>query len=109
MVQELRDYIRAGKHKTFRCDHEELHTMAREFSALALDPQERMTRRFERLCALETPVILPGEQITFLRTVKFVPDIFTPGRCVRRNGAHGTEYPPGLAGLQPGQRCGSGR
>ena len=78
MVQELRDYIRAGKHKTFRCDHEELHTMAREFSALALDPLERMTRRFERLCALETPVILPGEQITFLRTVKFVPDIFTP-------------------------------
>jgi pyruvate-formate lyase len=39
---------------------------AEEFSGLS--SQERMTRRFEKLCAAETPVILPEEQVCFLRT-----------------------------------------
>ena len=51
--------------------------LAPEFSAEGLDPKERMTRRFEILTALEQPVILPGEQICFLRTVAKIPDCFT--------------------------------
>jgi len=74
---ELREYIRAGKHKAFRQEHKGLDTLAQEYAHLALPPIERMTRRFELLCSLEEPVILPQEQICFLRTVKTVPDIFT--------------------------------
>ena len=36
-----------------------------------------MTRRFELMLRLERPVLLPGEQICFLRTVKSLPDCFT--------------------------------
>ena len=36
-----------------------------------------MTRRFELLTSLETPVLLPDERICFMRTVKVIPDVFT--------------------------------
>ena len=75
---ELREYIRAGKHKAFRQEYENLNTLAQEYALLGLSPIERMTRRFGLLCSLEKPVILPHEQICFLRTVKTIPDIFTP-------------------------------
>ena len=78
MVHQLREYIRDGKHRVFRADHNELANLAQEYAALGLSPTERMARRFETLCALEEPVILPFEQICFLRTTKSVPDIFTP-------------------------------
>lgn len=39
-------------------------------------PEERMTMRFEKLCKAETPVILPGEEICYLRTISKIPDIF---------------------------------
>lgn len=42
-----------------------------------MTPIERMVCRFEKLCKAETPVILPGEQICFIRTVKNIPDIFS--------------------------------
>ena len=36
-----------------------------------------MALRFEKLCEAETPVILPGEEICYLRTISNSPDIFT--------------------------------
>lgn len=42
-----------------------------------MPPEERMAWRFEQLCEAEEPVILPGEQICFLRTVENIPDIFS--------------------------------
>lgn len=38
---------------------------------------ERVCVRFERLCAAETPVILPDEKICFIRTVENLPDILS--------------------------------
>lgn len=35
----------------------------------------RMAYRFQKVCEAETPVILPGEKICFLRTVSNLPDI----------------------------------
>lgn len=43
----------------------------------SMTPIERMTYRFEKLSAAETPVLLEGEKICFLRTIKNIPDIFT--------------------------------
>ncbi|MBE6589053.1 MAG: pyruvate formate-lyase [Ruminococcaceae bacterium] len=48
-----------------------------EFSALGLDPAERMCRRFERVTAMELPRILPDEQIVLTRSVSEIGDIFT--------------------------------
>ncbi len=50
---------------------------AEEFSAQKLDPKERMTRRFERMCRMETPIILEDEQICYLRTISDIPECFT--------------------------------
>ena len=72
MNKELYNYIREKKHHKYR----------KEIS-LAFDkdmpPIERMTYRFEQLSKAETPVLLDGEKICFLRTVKNIPDIFTEG------------------------------
>ena len=71
----LKEYIEAGHHKAHR---REVCFEGFAASLSGLEPRERMTRRFEMLCGLEEPVLLPGEQIVFLRTVTTVPDCFTP-------------------------------
>lgn len=77
-METLREYIRSGKHRVHRRQHHALEALAQQYAAEGLCAEERMTRRFELLCALEEPVLLPGEKICFLRTVTTVPDIFTP-------------------------------
>ena len=74
----LREYVIEKKHHIYRKDHACLDGLAEEYKALGLSPVERMTRRFELLAALEEPVLLPEEKICFLRTVKKIPDCFTP-------------------------------
>lgn len=74
-MKELFTYIVEKKHHAYR--HELDWQPAEEFSRLELSPEERMTRRFERLCAEETPVLLPDEKICFMRTVANIPEIFT--------------------------------
>ena len=72
---ELREFIREKKHHEYRKHIPE--TLAAEYSRLGLSPKERMTRRFEYLSSLETPGILDGEKIVFLRTAENIPDCFT--------------------------------
>ena len=77
MDRALYDFVVLKKHHIFRKDFPELKNLAERFSNESLSPIERMTRRFELLTSLETPVILKGERICFLRTVKSIPDCFT--------------------------------
>lgn len=70
---KLLDYIVSKKHHQFRRDHAEYVCIAEEYKKLGLSPKERMTRRFELLSSLETPVLLPDEKICFMRTVKNDP------------------------------------
>lgn len=74
-MSELLSYILAKKHHAFRREVD--WNLAEEYAARGLSPQERMCDRFERLCAAETPVLLPGERICFLRTIATIPEIFT--------------------------------
>lgn len=74
----LRDYIAAREHHRFRTEHTCLDGLSREYARLGLSPIERMIRRFELLTDLEVPVLLPEEKICFIRTVKTIPDCFTP-------------------------------
>lgn len=73
----LREYIIQKEHHKFRKDYDEIQNIGAEFKEKGLCPKERMTRRFELLAKLETPVLLPEEKICFMRTVKQIPDCFT--------------------------------
>ena len=61
---------------------------ASEFSARGLAPVERMVERFERLLAMETPMINAGERIVLVRTVKDIPDCFTGGEWEKIRSRH---------------------
>ena len=74
-MEKLLDYILAKKHHAFREDYTE--NLSEIYSKAGMTPEERMTDRFERLTKAQTPHILPGEQIVFLRTTKQIPDCFT--------------------------------
>lgn len=76
MNDTLYTMVRERTHRALR--QKPVPPMAEVFSALGLDPRERMTRRFEALCAKETPTILDeSELIVYTRTVPNLPDIFT--------------------------------
>ena len=85
-METLREYIRNKKHHAYR-KHVDAD-LAHEYSALGLSERDRMTRRFEYLSSLETPVILDGEQIVFLRTVENIPDCFTEEEWAERRRNH---------------------
>lgn len=74
-MSELLHYIIAKKHHQFRKTVD--WDLGKEYSEKGLSPVERMTDRFERMTAAETPVILPNEKICFMRTVSNIPDCFT--------------------------------
>ena len=69
-TKKLYDYILNKEHHKFR---KEINL---EFEK-NMSPIERMTYRFEEMCKAETPVILDGEKIVFIRTIKNIPDIFS--------------------------------
>ena len=88
MAQILREYLLQRKHHAHRREHACLEALAERFAAEGLCPEERMIRRFELLCGLETPVLLPDEKICFLRTVKTVPDCFTEAEWTQLRQKH---------------------
>ena len=75
MNKELYGFVLNKEHHKYR--HFVDWDLAAEYSKKRLEPIERMTDRFTRLCDEEKAVILDGEQIVFLRTVSNLPAIFT--------------------------------
>ena len=75
MTNKLLKYIIDKNHHEFRRDCG--IDFASDFCEKNISPIERMTVRFETLCKMETPVILPHEQICFIRTIKDIPECFT--------------------------------
>lgn len=88
MANFLYEYVVSKKHHIFRKDYDELNNIAEEYKKLGLSPIERMTRRFELLLGLETPVLLPDEKICFLRTIKNIPDLFTADEWIEIKKKH---------------------
>lgn len=70
MNKQVYDFISSKKHHKYR---KEIKISFDE----SMSPVERMTFRFETLAAAETPVLIDGEKICFLRTVKNIPDCFS--------------------------------
>ena len=74
MNTQLYETLIAKKHRSLR---REVPEIAAQYASAGLCANERMTRRFEWLCSLQTPTFLGNEKICFLRTTKNIPDIFT--------------------------------
>ncbi|MFA6948578.1 MAG: pyruvate formate lyase family protein [Eubacteriales bacterium] len=83
---EIYDYITSDAHRALRTTLD--WDLAGEFSARGLCPEERMTERFERLCAAQTPRIFAGEQIVFTRSTVGMPDVFTPDEWAEIKSKH---------------------
>lgn len=75
MNQPLYDFITAHRQREFRAP--ELPSQAERYRAEQLSPRARMSDRFCRVMDAETPHILPGQLIVFLRTVPRPYDCFT--------------------------------
>ena len=72
----IRDYVFERKHREYRRDINV--NMAEEFKKRGFDTKERTTRVFEWVMKEEIPVILENEKICFLRTIKKIPECYTP-------------------------------
>ena len=79
-IKELRDFIMDKKHHVYRRTLEELDIqgVSETYAKQGLSPLQRNVVNLALLFEKEDPVILPGEQIVFMRTVAAVPDLFTP-------------------------------
>jgi len=76
LVQNLFDtIIIKKKHHNFRKDWNP--NLASEFASAGLTPYQRMSKRLSLMLAEEQPVLLDGERISLLRTVRSSPPIFT--------------------------------
>jgi len=91
--------IQNKQHHSYR--HRVDWDLATEYASRGLTPMERMADRFSRLCREEQPVILPGEQITFLRTVANLPEIFTPAEWETIKATHYIHELGFLSNLSP--------
>lgn len=70
-------YVRNREHHKFRKSPEDKYRFAVNYEKEKLDDLERTVRRLRDMLEEETPVVIPGESIAFLRTVVTVPEIYT--------------------------------
>lgn len=74
MVETLRSYILNKEHYPLR--RPSGIDFAREYVEKKLEPRARLSDRFVRICAMETPLIMPGERIVLTRTITDANAIF---------------------------------
>lgn len=80
-IKALKKYIVDDKlHHAFRRDGKSagLDMLAEDFRAAGLPAQARAGKTLAAFLAAETPVILPNEKIVFTRTIRDIPEYFTP-------------------------------
>ncbi len=75
MNRELYDFITSHRQRELRRDP--LPDLSAEYAEKQLSPRARMSDRFVRVMDAETPHILPGQKIVFMRTVPKPYDCFT--------------------------------
>jgi len=75
MNRALYTAVTEKTHRAFRKPY--AGDTAAEWAEAGLTPRMRMAQRFVSLCGQETPHILPGQQLVFMRTVTDLPDVLT--------------------------------
>lgn len=86
MNQNLYSFITDKKHHAYRVPFGE--EIASAYAAAGMSPRDRMADRFSRLCEKETPHILPGQRLVFMRTVTDVPDILSAEEWAEIKASH---------------------
>ena len=74
MIETLRNYILNKEYYPLR--RPSGIDFAAEYSEKKLEPRARLADRFARICAMETPLIMPGERIVLTRTITDANAIF---------------------------------
>ena len=78
MNQKYYDFVVNQKaHRALRRDYVDNGELAQEYCAKGVADADRVADRLVRMFAEETPTILDGQQIVFMRTVKKQPKIYT--------------------------------
>ena len=75
-IKALLKHILEKQHAALR--HDVAWTLSERFSREGVSPERRAAEGLRAMLAAEQPAFLPGERIAFLRTVKQIPDLFTP-------------------------------
>ena len=83
MSTVLKDYIVNREHHQFCRDFKEYANLSEEYKKLGLCPKERMTRKFELLSSLETPVLLPEEKICLSTVEEYIQKVDYPSEICR--------------------------
>lgn len=86
--QMLTYYIRNREHHKFRKPSGDKYRFAAQYRKEGLDDLERSVRRLQDVLEEETPVVIPGESIVFLRTVVTLPEIHTAEELEELAGKH---------------------
>lgn len=89
----MTDRIRILRQRIVEKQHQQhLRTLsvdlASNFKKLDLTPQERMLRRLEFLLAAEEPCMTAEERLVLTRTIRNLPDLFTPAEWTAISGKH---------------------
>jgi len=88
-IERLLDYFVTKKaHHALRQPEEDPRALAERFSAEGLSDMRRSVERLRYVLGRETPVVLPDERITLLRTVRTVPEIHTGAEEKALRAAH---------------------
>lgn len=75
-VRQILEYLQAGGHHALRRDVK--WKLAEEFAKAGESPLGRVTKALIAMLAAEKPVLIPGERIVYTRTVKQLPELYTP-------------------------------
>lgn len=86
MNRELYDCVIARKYRDLRRPFP--RELAADYAAAKMPVRERMSDRFVRAMQAETPHILPGQQLVFMRTVGRLPDILTEEEWAKIRSEH---------------------
>lgn len=92
---DLKEFVRDRANRPYRL--KSAPDVGLDCAAKGLSYPRRMARRLQMLCEAEVPIIEPGEQIVYTRTVPSVPDLFAESEREARE-AYYRDYPWGVPG-----------
>lgn len=73
----LKDYVVEKNHHKYRHNKHDPYRYAKEYAKQGLTDLERSVKRLSDVLKEETPIVIEGESIAFMRTVVNLPEIFT--------------------------------
>ncbi len=100
-IQKLyQEIVIEKRHRAHRRDWDA--DLAAEYARAGISPTRRVADRLSKMLALEKPVLLEGERIALLRTVRNLPPIFTDDEWSAVKGRHFIHEAGAVCNISPG-------